>query len=117
MEPVPAYDPPIGISALLAVTMLVTMAICPRKAVVKDNALDIRMVAWQLHIPAEEIVSSVGAGDAFCASILYALHEGIPMEQAIRMGNAAAWFNLHNATSTGGAPTLEELNRFLSNHQ
>lgn len=35
-----------GISALLAVTMLVTMAICPRKAVVKDNALDIRMVAW-----------------------------------------------------------------------
>ena len=46
-----------GISALLAVTMLVTMAICPRKAVVKDNALDIRMVAWQLHIPAEEIVS------------------------------------------------------------
>lgn len=46
-----------GISALLAVTMLVTMAICPRKAVVKDNTLDIRMVAWQLHIPAEEIVS------------------------------------------------------------
>ena len=69
------------------------------------------------HVPAEEIVSSVGAGDAFCASILYALHEGIPMEQAIRMGNAAAWFNLHNATSTGGAPTLEELNRFLSSHQ
>lgn len=46
-----------GISALLAVTMLVTMAICPRKAIVKNNALDIRMVAWQLHIPAEEIVS------------------------------------------------------------
>ena len=46
-----------GVTALLAVTMLVTVAICPRKAVVKDNALDIRMVAWKLHIPAEEIVS------------------------------------------------------------
>ena len=42
-----------GVTALLAVTMLVTVAICPRKAVVKDNALDIRMVAWKLHIPAE----------------------------------------------------------------
>lgn len=69
------------------------------------------------HVPAEEIVSSVGAGDAFCATMLYALHEEIPMQKAISMANAAAWFNLHSATSTDGAPTLEDLNRFLSNHK
>ena len=68
------------------------------------------------HVPAEEIVSSVGAGDAFCATMLYALHEEIPMQKAISMANAAAWFNLHSATSTEGAPTLEEINQFLSNH-
>lgn len=69
------------------------------------------------HVPAKEIISSVGAGDAFCATILYALHEEIPMKQSIRMANAAAWFNLHSATSTAGAPSLEELNRFLLNHK
>lgn len=68
------------------------------------------------HVPAEEIVSSVGAGDAFCATMLYALHEEQPMDQALRMANAAAWFNLHSATSTDGAPTLNEINEFLSNH-
>ena len=46
-----------GVTALLVVTMLVTVAICPYKAVVKDNALDIRMVTWKLHIPTEEILS------------------------------------------------------------
>lgn len=66
------------------------------------------------RIPASEIISSVGAGDAFCATMLYALHEEKPLDEALRMANAAAWFNLHNATSTDGAPTLDELEQFLS---
>ena len=69
------------------------------------------------RIPASEIVSSVGAGDAFCATMLYALHEDLPMPQALRMANAAAWFNLHNATSTDGAPTLKQIEEFLSTRQ
>ncbi len=67
-----------------------------------------------LRIPASEIVSSVGAGDAFCATMLYALHEELPLQQSLRMANAAAWFNLHNATSTDGAPTLAQIEEFLS---
>lgn len=67
------------------------------------------------RIPASEIVSSVGAGDAFCATMLYALHEDIPMPKALQMANAAAWFNLHSPTSTDGAPTLEQINDFLQN--
>lgn len=66
------------------------------------------------RIPASEIVSSVGAGDAFCATMLYALHEELPLDEALRMAAAAAWFNLHNATSTDGAPTLAELKQFLA---
>lgn len=67
-----------------------------------------------LRIPASEIVSSVGAGDAFCATMLYALHEELPLQKSLRMANAAAWFNLHNATSTDGAPTLAQIEEFLS---
>jgi len=67
-----------------------------------------------LRIPASEIVSSVGAGDAFCATMLYALHEELPLQKSLRMANAAAWFNLHNATSTDGAPTLAQIEEFLN---
>lgn len=69
------------------------------------------------RIPASEIVSSVGAGDAFCATMLYALHEDMPLAEGLRMAAAAAWFNLHNATSVGGAPTLAELQQFLQEHK
>ena len=69
------------------------------------------------RIPASEIVSSVGAGDAFCATMLYALHEDMPLAEGLRMAAAAAWFNLHNATSVGGAPTLAELQHFLQEHK
>ena len=61
-----------------------------------------------------EIVSAVGAGDAFCAGSLYALHEGYGMKDMLGFANACARFNLGNATSTGGAPALEEINKYLN---
>jgi sugar/nucleoside kinase (ribokinase family) len=65
------------------------------------------------RVPASEIVSSVGAGDAFCAAMLYALHEELPLVRALQTANAAAWFNLHSATATDGAPTLKQIEEFL----
>lgn len=65
------------------------------------------------RLSAEQIVSSVGAGDAFCATMLYALHEQVAMSDALKMANAAAWFNLHNATATDGAPTITQIEEFL----
>ena len=65
-------------------------------------------------LPKSEIVSSVGAGDAFCAGTLYALHEGYDMEHMLRFANACARFNLGNATSTGGAPALKTVNEYLN---
>lgn len=64
-------------------------------------------------VASSEIVSTVGAGDAFCAGMLYALHEDYTAEQALRFANASARFNLSSATSTGGAPTLRQINDFL----
>ena len=68
------------------------------------------------RVEPKDIVSSVGAGDAFCAAMLYALHEELPLEKALRVANAAARFNLFSATSTDGAPTVAEIEKFLSEH-
>ena len=66
-----------------------------------------------IDITKEEFVGSNGAGDAFCAGMLYAIHEEYPIEDALRFANASANFNLSNATSTGGAPTLQQIQEFL----
>lgn len=60
-------------------------------------------------IPLSEIVSSVGAGDAFCAGCLYAIHEEYNLEDMLAFANTCARFNLSSGTSTGGAPTLQQV--------
>jgi len=69
------------------------------------------------NVPASEIVSSVGAGDAFCAAMLYALHEELPLDEALMIANTAAYFNLKSTTSTGGAPTLKEIYLYINSHR
>lgn len=61
----------------------------------------------------DEIVSSVGAGDAFCAGCLYAIHEGYSLDRMLDLANASARFNLRSATSTDGAPALYELKNYI----
>ena len=61
------------------------------------------------RLPLAEIVSSVGAGDAFCAGCLYAIHEDYTLSDMMDFANASARYNLKSATSTGGAPKLSEL--------
>lgn len=65
----------------------------------------------------EEIVSTVGAGDAFCAGALYAIHEGYDLEDLLDFASACARFNLFSSTSTGGAPTLETVKEFIASRK
>ncbi|MBP5504880.1 MAG: carbohydrate kinase family protein [Bacteroidales bacterium] len=65
----------------------------------------------------EEIVSTVGAGDAFCAGALYAIHEGYDLEDLLDFASACARFNLFSTTSTGGAPTLEAVKEFIASRK
>ena len=46
--------------------------------------------------------------------MLYALHEELPLSRALQTANAAARFNLYNATATDGAPTLKAIEEFLN---
>ncbi|MCQ2184258.1 MAG: carbohydrate kinase family protein [Bacteroidales bacterium] len=66
------------------------------------------------QVPKKDIVSAVGAGDAFCAGTLYAIHEGYSLSRILNFANACARFNLYSPTSTSGAPTLETINNYLN---
>jgi len=66
-------------------------------------------------ITRQEIVGSNGAGDAFCAGVLYALHQDWPLEKAVKLGGAFSNFNLRSATASGGAVSLETMLEYLKN--
>lgn len=74
-----------------------------------------------IPVDKKDIISPVGAGDAFCAGMLYALHENQSLRDAVIFANTSARFNLRSATSTGGAPCLSELEHFIhlnyTNHE
>ncbi|MCF8516832.1 MAG: carbohydrate kinase family protein [Rhodobacteraceae bacterium] len=56
-----------------------------------------------------QIVSPVGAGDAFCAGEIYAIHEGWSPQRALTLGHRAAAASLRGATATDGIPPLSDL--------
>jgi sugar/nucleoside kinase (ribokinase family) len=65
--------------------------------------------AEALRIDPAEIVSPVGAGDAFCAGCLYGIHEGWPVERSLHLAHRAAVCALRSATATEGIQPLSVL--------
>jgi sugar/nucleoside kinase (ribokinase family) len=64
-------------------------------------------VQGSLKVPAAHILSSVGAGDAFAAAVLYGLHERAPVETVLRYGVCAAAACLFGAGASDGLRPLE----------
>jgi sugar/nucleoside kinase (ribokinase family) len=62
-----------------------------------------------LDLPESYIVGSTGAGDSFCAGMLYGLHSGWSNEKALRFAVCAGGMNLSNLTTTGGIRPWEEV--------
>ncbi|TBW34489.1 carbohydrate kinase family protein [Siculibacillus lacustris] len=58
-------------------------------------------------VPASAVVGTNGAGDAFAAGVLYALHEGRPLDGALALGHAAAAASVRAITTTGSVETAE----------
>lgn len=79
----------------------------PEGAVAVD-ATGQRYRSAALTLPADAIVGSVGAGDAFAAGVLYAVHEGWNIEQALALGHAVAATSLRSATSVESIGTLAD---------
>ncbi len=90
---------------------------CPQTALwlAKDS-----LPIWSEPEPVEphEIKSPVGAGDAFCAGVIFGIHEGWSAEQTLKLAHKAARAALGGLTATDGVkPICELLPKFSrSNH-
>jgi sugar/nucleoside kinase (ribokinase family) len=64
---------------------------------------------WVPSKPPMKMVSTVGAGDAFCAGVLYGLHEEWSLQQCLDLGHLAAGACLSHESTTGGLRPVSEL--------
>lgn len=81
---------------------------CPEGAWGEEPGRDGQWIVTQM-LTQEEIIGSVGAGDAFCAGLLYGCHEHWPLAQSIQLAHACARASLLCANAIDGAKSLEEL--------
>ncbi len=68
-----------------------------------------RFACGSLTVPQSFIKGKLGAGDAFCAGMLYGLHEGWDGERAARLGTYAATACLSHSSATEGLRPLDQL--------
>lgn len=62
-----------------------------------------------LNVPQNYIKGTVGAGDAFCAGMLYGLHEGWEAAKTLKLGSCAAAACLSRPGATDGLLPLKKL--------
>jgi sugar/nucleoside kinase (ribokinase family) len=65
---------------------------------------------WQpsLQLPAKQIAGTAGAGDAFCAGMIYGLHEGWDLKRCLLAAVCVAASCISHPTCTGGIKPLTE---------
>jgi sugar/nucleoside kinase (ribokinase family) len=65
--------------------------------------------AWQASValPGKAIAGTTGAGDAFCAGVLWGLHEGWELAQCLKTAVCLAAACLSEPTATGGIKPLD----------
>ena len=80
---------------------------CPDLSVSMDKAGNFTSVP-SLELPAGWIKGSVGAGDAFCAGMLYSFLKGMSAEEGMRLASCTAAMNLAASDSVSGAKSLAE---------
>ncbi|MFZ0455974.1 MAG: carbohydrate kinase family protein [Ignavibacteriaceae bacterium] len=60
-----------------------------------------------------DIKGTNGAGDSFCAGMLYGIHEELPLKKCLQVASANARFNLTSPSCVEGIVTLEQLEKFI----
>jgi sugar/nucleoside kinase (ribokinase family) len=78
---------------------------CPEMSVCR-SANGETVVVPSLNLPPDWIKGAVGAGDAFCAGMLYAFLTGLPDEEGMKLASCAAAANLSASDSVSGALPL-----------
>ena len=62
-----------------------------------------------LKLPKGYIQGTTGAGDAFCAGILYGAEMDMPMDQALKLGACSAAASLSQVSACDGVKTVDEV--------
>ncbi len=75
-------------------------------------------IVWQpsVNVPPGLVAGAAGAGDAFAAGCLFALHEERPLAEALRLGVCAAATSLLHPTCSGGVLPADEALAFGEAH-
>ena len=68
------------------------------------------------HVPAFKVaaVDTTGAGDVFRGGFIHAIVNGLRIDQALRIGNAAAAVSCTRLGALNGVPTLEEVHALMA---
>jgi len=61
-----------------------------------------------LNLPKGYIKGTVGAGDAFCAGVIYGAYKAFSLRESLEMGTAAAALSLSDRSATEGMRSAEE---------
>ena len=69
-----------------------------------------------LLLPPGYIKGTVGAGDAFCAGVLLAAYQGLPLKEALALGVCAAACALSEPGSSEGMRTAQEALTLMKNY-
>lgn len=73
--------------------------------------------ALSLKLPSDFIKGSVGAGDAFCAGMLYSLYKEYDIEYALLFSAGAAACNLSELNSTDGMKNIEGIREVIEKYK
>jgi sugar/nucleoside kinase (ribokinase family) len=69
-----------------------------------------------LALPKEEIRGKTGAGDAFCAGVLYGARQGMALPEALRFATAAAAASLTHPSASDGLRPVAALYRMIDQY-
>ncbi len=68
-------------------------------------------------LPAEAVVGTTGAGDAFCAGALYGIYEGWEDKEILEFASGAAVMALSSADATSGLVTEAEIREYCKQYR
>jgi sugar/nucleoside kinase (ribokinase family) len=69
----------------------------------------VELLRPSLDLPEDYVVGSTGAGDSFCAGVLYGLYQGWDHDKTLRFANCAGGMNLNDLTTTGAIKCWQEV--------
>ena len=66
---------------------------------------------------ADEVVNTLGAGDAFAAGLISGICDELPLGEAVVRANAVGCIQIQNNSDNSGLPTMQQLREYMLDHR